>query len=356
MPAVLARSAMRVDSLAAPAKVERLVKLFKDRKRALVLTHDNPDPDSLGSAVGLALLLEKKVGVKAEVAYGGIIGRAENAAFVRVLKLDVKPISEVQVDAYDLFALVDTQQTVKNHALPEPHVADIVIDHHPVREDPIVSAFADVGGSFGATSTMVTEYLRAARIEPSPELATALYYGIKADTRDLERQTRQHDVDCYLWLFPKIDRALLADIEHPALPVRYFRLYHAAIERARLFTGAVITDLGEVYTPDMVAEVAERLSFIEELTWSLAYGSYHSQLFLSLRCMDRRMNAGRLIRETCAEFGGSAGGHGSMAGARLPLAGTRAQRTAFKREVVRKFKTAFGVEGQRGTSILSDES
>jgi len=347
---------MRVDTLSASAKVERLTKLFRNRKRGLVLTHDNPDPDSMGSAVGLALLLEQKVGVKTDVAYGGIIGRAENAAFVRVLKLDVKPIAEVDIGHYDLFALVDTQQTVKNHALPEPYVADIVIDHHPVREDPIVSSFADVGGSFGATSTMVTEYLRAARIEPSPELATALYYGIKADTRDLERQTRDHDVECYLWLFPKIDRALLADIEHPALPVRYFRLYHAAIERARLFTGAVITDLGEVYTPDMVAEVAERLSFIEELTWSLAYGSYRSQLYLSLRCMDRRMNAGRLIRETCAQFGGSAGGHGSMAGARLPLAGTRAQRTAFKRDVVKKFKTAFGVDGQRGTSILSDEA
>lgn len=338
------------------AKIDRLVKLFANRSRALVLTHDNPDPDSLGSAVGLALLLQRELGLSADVAYGGIIGRAENAAFVRVLKLDVKPIAEVDIDRYDLFALVDTQQTVKNHALPEPHVADIVIDHHPVREDPIFSGFADVGGSFGATSTMITEYLRAANIEPSPELATALYYGIKADTRDLERQTRAHDVDCYLWLFPKIDRALLADIEHPALPVRYFRLYHAAIERARLFTGAVITDLGEVYTPDMVAEVAERLSFIEELTWSLAYGSFRSQLYLSLRCMDRRMNAGRLIRETCAEFGGSAGGHGSMAGARLPLAGTRAQRTTFKREVVRQFKTAFGVEGQRGTSLLSDES
>ncbi len=347
---------LRVDNLSAKAKVDRLVKLFRGRTRALVLTHDNPDPDSLGSAAGLALVLEQRVGVKTDVAYGGIIGRAENAAFVRALKLDVKPIADVDIGAYDLFALVDTQQTVKNHALPAPHVADIVVDHHPVREDPIESQFADVGGAFGATSTMITEYLRAARLEPSAELATALYYGIKADTRDLERQTRDHDVDCYLWLFPKIDRGLLADIEHPALPVRYFRLYHAAIEKARLFAGAVITDLGEVYTPDMVAEVAERLSFIEELTWSLAYGSYRSQLYLSLRCMDRRMNAGRLIRETCADLGGSAGGHGSMAGARLPLAGTRAQRVAFKREVVRRFKTAFGVDGQRGVSLLSDES
>ena len=60
------------------------------------------------------------------------------------------------------------------------------------------------------------------------------------------------------------------------------------------------------------------------------------------------MNAGRLIREICADLGGSAGGHGSMAGARLPLRGTRRSASAFKRELVRRFKEAFGVEGERG--------
>lgn len=106
----------------------------------------------------------------------------------------------------------------------------------------------------------------------------------------------------------------------------------------------------------MVAEVAERLSFIEGPRWSLAFGSYRSQLYLSLRVTDKRMNAGRLIRETCAELGGSAGGHGSMAGARLPLTGKKSQREAFKRDVLKRFKVAFGVEGERGVSLLSDES
>jgi nanoRNase/pAp phosphatase (c-di-AMP/oligoRNAs hydrolase) len=68
------------------------------------------------------------------------------------------------------------------------------------------------------------------------------------------------------------------------------------------------------------------------------------------------MNAGRLIRETCADFGGSAGGHGSMAGARLPLTGRRANREAFRQKVLRKFKEAFRIEGERGVSLLSDES
>jgi len=352
-----ATAAKTVTSLSPKEKVERLRKLFKNRKRGLVLTHDNPDPDSMASAVALAAVLHSRLGIPTDVAYGGIIGRAENAAFVRVLKLPLVPISQIVTSRYDLFALVDTQQSVKNHSLPEHINADIVIDHHPTRDDGVVNPFADLGsGSYGATSTVLTEYLRAAHIEPDPELATALYYGIKADTRDLERQTRDPDVDCYLWLFPRIDRNLLAEIEHPRLPLRYFRLFHAAIEKARLFTGAVITDLGEVYSPDMVAEVAERLSFLEEAKWSLASGSYRGQLYLSLRCSDRRMNAGRLIREVCEGLGGSAGGHGSMAGARLPLTGKRANRVAFKREVVRRFKAAFGVEGERGISPLSDDA
>lgn len=349
--------AMAVSSLSAKARVDRLAKLFRGRKRGLVLTHDNPDPDSMASAVALAAVLHSRLGIETDIAYGGIIGRAENSAFVRVLKLPIVPISEVDVARYDLFALVDTQQSVRNHALPPDVTADIVIDHHPTRDETLVNPFADLGsGTYGATSTVLTEYLRAARIEPSPELATALYYGIKADTRDLERQTRDPDVDCYLWLFPRIDRNLLAEIEHPQLPLRYFRLFHAAIEKARLFTGAVITDLGEVYSPDMVAEVAERLSFLEDAKWSLASGTYRSQLYLSLRCSDRRMNAGRLIREVCEGLRGSAGGHGSMAGARIPLVGKRASRAAVKREVVRRFKAAFGVEGERGVSLLSDEA
>lgn len=346
----------KLPQLSPKAKIDALARRFRGRRRALVLTHDNPDPDSIAAAWALSVVLQHKVGIPSDVAYGGIVGRSENAAMVKVLGVPIEPMSQVRIDDYDLFALCDTQQGVKNHALPEDIVADIVIDHHPLREGHLHNPFADLGGSYGATSTMLTEYVRAARIDPSPELATALYYGIKADTRDLERQTGNPDVDCYLWLFPRIQRDLLSRIEHPELPARYFRLYHAAIEKARQYSSAVITDLGEIYAPDMVAEVSERLSFLEGAKWSLALGSFRSQLYVSLRVRDRRMNAGRLVRQTCADFGGSAGGHGSMAGARLPLTGTRAQRAAFRQRLVRRFKEAFGIEGERGLSLLSDES
>ena len=190
-------------------------------------------------------------------------------------------------------------------------------------------------------------------LEPSVEVATGLFYGIKADTRDLGRETTQTDIDSYLWLFPRCDKQLLGQIEHPELPVRYFQLYHTAIERAKVWGTAIITDLEEAYSPDMVAEVAERLMFLEGMKWSLAYATYRNQLFMSLRVKDRRMNAGRLIREICEDFGGSSGGHGSMAGARIPLSGRANQRKAVKRELVRRFIEAFGVADERPVALLS---
>ena len=291
--------------MSAPAKLERLLKVAAGKQRALVLTHDNPDPDSMASAVALAYLLEQRGGMTARAAYGGIIGRAENRAFVKVLRLQITPVSQIVFDDYELLALVDTQPCVGNHSLPPRYSADVVIDHHPLRDESLQVAHADVGGHFGATATMLVEYLRAAGVDPSVEVSTALFYGIKADTRDLGRETTPTDVESYFWLFPRMNKVMLNQIEHPELPAQYFKLYQMAIERAKIHGCAVITDLDDVYSPDMVAEVAERMMSLEGMKWSLACGSHHHQLYLSLRTRDKRMNAGRVIREICEHQGGS---------------------------------------------------
>jgi nanoRNase/pAp phosphatase (c-di-AMP/oligoRNAs hydrolase) len=334
------------------AKLDRLVEYARKHQRALILTHDNPDPDSIAAGVALAHLLEKLAGVEAIVAYGGIVGRAENRALIRVLKLPVVPVARVVFDDFDLICMVDTQPEQGNHSLPARHFPDVVIDHHPERPDSHLAPIADVGGRIGATSTVLADYFRASALEVPAQVATALFYGIKADTRDLGRQTTQADVDAYLWLFPMTDKDALGDIEHPRLPAEYFRLYHTAIEKAVVYDDAVVCDLREIYAPDMVAEVAERFSFLEDVKWSLAFGEYEDSLFFSLRTSDRRMNAGRLIREVVESRGGSAGGHGTMAGARLPVKGlSAAAKKRLRAEVVRAFLDAFGVRARKGKPL-----
>jgi nanoRNase/pAp phosphatase (c-di-AMP/oligoRNAs hydrolase) len=334
-------------------KLERLVEYARTHQRALVLTHDNPDPDSIASAVALAHILDRLAGVPSVVAYGGIVGRAENRALVRVLKLPVVPISKIDFDRFDLIAMVDTQPEQGNHSLPPRHFPDVVIDHHPERPETKLCPIADVGDVRGATSTVLAEYFRASGLELTPTIATALYYGIKADTRNLARQTTPADVEAYLWLFPIVDKEALAEIEHPRLPAEYFRLYHTAIERAVVYEHAVLCDLGAIYAPDMVAEVAERFGFLEDVKWSLAWGEYEDQLYFSLRTSDRRMNSGKLIREVIEAKGGSAGGHGSMAGARVDLDGlSEAARRRVKAEIAESFLREFGVKTRKPKKIV----
>jgi len=333
-------------------RLRKLLSVARSHKRALILTHDNPDPDAVASACGLAFLLDQAARVHAQAAYGGIIGRAENKALLKVLHLPIQAVGKIDTRQYDLVCLVDTQPEVGNYSLAARAAPQLVIDHHPARPASLHSAFHDVGGPAGATSTLVSQYLRAAKLVPGPSLATALFYGIKSDTRDLGREVEGADVDCYNWLFPFVDKQALSRIEHPQVPARYFAAYHRAYERARLHGKGqgVIVDMGDVYVPEIVPEVAEKLVSLEGLRWSLATGAYRGELYLSLRLNDRRINAGRLVRELCAPLGGSAGGHGAMAGARIPLSGRSVSEVAA--EVAEAFLRAFHVRAGPGVPLV----
>jgi nanoRNase/pAp phosphatase (c-di-AMP/oligoRNAs hydrolase) len=332
-------------------RLRKLLAVAKPHRRALILTHDNPDPDAVASACGLAFLLAASAHLRAHAAYGGIIGRAENKALVKVLHLPIQPIARLDPQEHDLVCLVDTQPEVGNYSLAARAAPQLVIDHHPARPSSLLTEFHDVGGPAGATSTLITSYLRAAHLVPNTALATALFYGIKSDTRDLGREVEGADVDCYNWLFPRVDKTALSRIEHPQVPPHYFAAYHRAYERARVYGdgAAVLVDMGEVYVPEIVPEVAEKLSSLEGLRWSLATGAYGGELYLSLRMNDRRMNAGKVVREICGPLGGSAGGHGAMAGARIPLDGDPRE---LSETVFASFLRAFHLKPGPGTPLV----
>ena len=103
----------------AKERVENLRTTFEDRRRILVLTHDNPDPDGLASTFALAAVLAHLTDVECEVGYAGIIGRAENRAMLRELDLAPTRIHGDTLERFDAIALVDTQPGFGNNSLPE---------------------------------------------------------------------------------------------------------------------------------------------------------------------------------------------------------------------------------------------
>src|SRR5712692_5170045 len=60
-----------------------------------LVSHVHPDPDSLGSMMGLAHLIETCLGKPTRLTRDGLISRAENRAMVEFLDIDLEPIEEV---------------------------------------------------------------------------------------------------------------------------------------------------------------------------------------------------------------------------------------------------------------------
>ena len=150
----------------------------------------------------------------------------------------------------------------------------MVIDHHPYYPETQTSNYADVPTGYGASSSMMTEYLQVFGIEPNQKLATALYYGIITDTRGLSRGTSQADIDAYLYLQPKIDHDALANIEFAPVPDSYFKTLVDTLDNARRYGNVVIAYCGTTDYPDMAAEMADFLLRIKDTEWVICTNTY----------------------------------------------------------------------------------
>lgn len=308
-------------------RVEKLRAAFAGAEQALVLAHDNPDPDALASAFALAAIVRDLDDVDCKVGFGGLIGRAENRAMVRELELDPIHIEAEALDDFDAVALVDTQPGFGNNIFPDDRVAAAVIDHHPGRGKLDLVTFVDVREGYGATASIAYEYVQASGIPLPENLLTALFYAIKSETQELGREAGYADREAYLSLLPRADKQAIARIQRARVPRTYFRAFQVAIDNARVYGRTVITDLREVDTPDMVAEIADFLLRLEGADWAVGIGEHEGALVLSLRTAEEEAHAGQVIRRAVTGLG-RAGGHGTMAGGRLPLNGRPYQEVA----------------------------
>lgn len=295
-------------------RLRRLLKAFEGAKRALVLLHDYPDPDAIASALALKRLVERRrPDCKVDIGFGGIVGRAENRAMVRAVKAELKALVDLDLSVYQVFALVDTQPRTGNNSLPDSIRPTVVIDHHPLRPATRRCRFHDVRTRFGATATMMVEYLRAARFRLDADLATALFYGIRAETQALTREVSVADRDAYVALLPIAEFKKISEIEHAGVSREYFGGMGAALAGTTLYGDVAITALGDVRNPDFCAEFCDMILRLESTRWALCVGRRGGILYLSLRTRERRGHAGTTIARIVGREG-RAGGHGMMAG------------------------------------------
>jgi len=283
--------------------------------RLAIVAHDNPDPDAIASAVALARIAES-TGVEADICYFGNITHQENRAFVNLLEFDLRGLDPgADLSEYGGVALVDHSRPGVNDGLPEDTPVDIVIDHHPPRY-PVEARFVDLRSEVGATSTLLVDYLRRLGITPSREVATGLLFGIRVDTDEYTREVSVADFEATAYLVPHADAGTLDRIESPSMSADTLDTIARAITDRERHGSALLSGVGKLTDRDALAQAADRLLDLEDVTTTLVYGISDGTIYVSARARGTDLDLGETLRDAFGQIG-SAGGHADMAGAQI---------------------------------------
>jgi phosphoesterase RecJ-like protein len=159
--------------------LQAVVDVLRTRDRFLVVTHENPDGDALGSLLGAALGL-RELG-KDAVMY--LAGTAPTPAEYRFLDLsevtrevpaDMEERVLLAVDCANERRIGEDRESLERAAL----VVDV--DHH--HDNSRFGAVNLVVAKASSTAEVVRDILRELEVDLTPEIAEALYVGLVTDT------------------------------------------------------------------------------------------------------------------------------------------------------------------------------
>ena len=294
-------------------QLRTLRSIFHEQERVLLLLQYDPDPDAIASALAMRTLLGRNK-LTAPIASFGEVNRPENLAMLHLLEVEVNQIEVDDLKGYDRIVLLDVQPSHFREALSNVHV---IIDHHPETERSD-ALFKDIRPHYGATSTILTEYLQADDTKIPQRLATALLYGIKTDTLLLEREAVDSDLHAFSYLYPMANHRLIRQMERPQLPRQDLSILSKAFENPVIVDDVIFTHLGALSREDIVPYIADFCLEVEGIEWAVTSGTFEDFLVVSVRNYGNTRSAGEVLKAAFSNLG-KAGGHRAMAKATIPL-------------------------------------
>ena len=305
-------------ALSASEKIRRFYSCFSGEDHVLVLIV--ADPDAIASAMAVKRLLWRKV-AHVTIAHVNMVKRPDNLAMIRLLGTNLIHVDQLgATQRFSRIVMVDSQPN-HNEAFAGFKV-DVLIDHHPVTG--IQVPFIDIRPKYGATASIMTEYLRAAKIKPSAKLATALLLAIKTDTDNFVRQTLIEDVLAFQFVFRHANKHLVWKIEHAEMQLDFLKYFKVALAQMKFRKGRIFAHIGRVINPDVCVLIADFFMHVDAAGWSIISGLYDKRLVLIFRNDGVHKNAGKTAKQSFGHIG-SAGGHKSMARAEIPLEALKSQ-------------------------------
>jgi len=286
-----------------------------------IITHKNPDPDAISSAMALAEIAKQANGktLATRIFYEGNIGHQENRTFVNLLDIKMEHLTPESLVQCQYLALVDCAGPGANNDIPPQTKINIIIDHHKEGKHLATqNAFIDIRPGVGATASIMTQYLQELDVPVDKRVATALLYGIRTDTKEFKRNVTPQDLGYAGFLLPLTDSDLLDKIMSPSMSQETLDIIGKAIHERKIQSGYLFANVGFVMNRDALPQAAEILITLEGVNTALVYGITDNAIVISARNRDIRLHVGNALSEAFGEMG-DAGGHPNMGAASLPL-------------------------------------
>jgi nanoRNase/pAp phosphatase (c-di-AMP/oligoRNAs hydrolase) len=302
--------------------LSKAFKLCQDRlvapnNRVAIFGHPTPDPDCLGSMMGLAWFLRKAFDAEVDCFYDGNISHPQNVAVVNLLDPELKHLEEFN-NNYALRALVDT---VPSHAAVGKHEVDfdLVFDHH--KETPNGS-FRGLFINMKAGSCCATVYQMIKQRglsfqqgnDRDSKIATAMMVGIATDTENLlSDDTTEFEFEAYWKLFPFRDPDALKKIVNYKRPKSWIDAKAQAATTAIVNEGVGVVGLGFISSKqrDLIADVADEMSTWATVETAIAFAVVDGD---RIEGSVRSTNPSISVPQLCKDLGMKCGSGGGKLG------------------------------------------
>ena len=280
---------------------QRLFRLLESWEGVLgIVTHSNPDPDAISSAMALAAIARAASDrrLQTRILYDGNIGHQENRAFVNLLDIRMEKCTAQQLKECRYLAMVDASAPGVNNTIPRGTPINIVSYHHRAEDEVVAAAdFVDIRPGMGATASILTQYLQDLDVPVDKKVATGLLYGIRADTRDFRRNVTPQDLNYVAFLMPLADNDLLDKIMSPSLSKETLDILGKAIQDRVIRSGYLFSNVGYIRNRDALPQAADYLLNLEGVNTALIYGIGDTGIILIARSRDVRINLGNVLAE-----------------------------------------------------------
>ena len=299
-----------------------LEKLIKKSKKVMIMGHNNPDMDSIGSCLGI-YRLSKSLNTNAYIV---VSDEAESiSTFKEEIEKDPeyediiinKEVALENIDEETLLVVVDTHKTnyVDAPELLERVQNIVIIDHHRRSTDYIENAtlmFQEVYASSAAE--LVTELLQYAEVKVDLKTieAESLYAGIMMDTKNFTFKTGVRTFEAAAYL-RKCGIDIIRVKKWFQSDLKSFNTIAGIVKKAEIVNDTIAISTYEKKTKDasiICAKAADELLTISDITASFVLGKLGDKV-----CISGRSIGDINVQVILEKLGG--GGHITLAGAQV---------------------------------------